>query len=176
MGKGQTGGWNWSCWHGAFVGGLWLADFPRACVQRSSIGLRLFEVPICRRSAIHLAHRYSTRIVRGLPARSQTLPKASRANNKPQLTSGLTLSQNQPAPVRRPAAHRRTGGRISQTSPAPVGDFFCSRTRPTHPAAPFAPPLSPPLHATGISQSALGLASGTGQYQHHSSGVVWKLV
>jgi hypothetical protein len=25
-----------------------LADFPRTCVQRSSIGLRLFEVPICR--------------------------------------------------------------------------------------------------------------------------------
>jgi hypothetical protein len=41
--------------------------------------------------------------------------------------------RNQPAPVRRPAAHRRTGGRISQTSPAPVGDFFCSRTLPAHP-------------------------------------------
>ena len=44
--------------------------------------------------------------------------------------------RNQPAPVRRPAAHRRTGGRIGQTSPAPVGDFFCSRTKPTHPQWP----------------------------------------
>ena len=41
--------------------------------------------------------------------------------------------RNQPAPVRRPAAHRRTSGRIGQTSPIPVGDFFCSRTSPTAP-------------------------------------------
>ena len=36
-------------------------------------------------------------------------------------------AETNPHQYRRPAAHRRTGGRISQTSPASVGDFFCSR-------------------------------------------------
>ena len=51
---------------------------------------------------------------------------------------------NQPARIRRPAAHRRTSGRIGQKSPFPVGDFFCSRTRPNHPhrrAMPWPGPL-----------------------------------
>src|ERR1035441_3252651 len=47
---------------------LLLADFPWACVQWSSMGLRLFEVPICRRSAIHLIGSVVSVLTRAAPA------------------------------------------------------------------------------------------------------------
>ena len=60
-------------------------------------------------SAIKLVERFIAGVTK--PARPST-PEA----------------ETNPHQDRRPAAHRRTGGRIGQTSPAPVGDFFCSRT------------------------------------------------
>ena len=70
-----------------------------------------------------------------------------RHQTRPPLHPG---GRNQPAPVRRTAAHRRSSGRIGQTSPIPVGAFFCSRTH-AHPSPmldPFHEPKgsSPPLH------------------------------
>ena len=71
-------------------------------------------------SAIKLVERFIAGVTK--PARPST-PEA----------------ETNPHQYRRPAAHRRTSGGLSQTSPAPVGDFFCSRTPPTHPQPPLTP-------------------------------------